>query len=63
MDLTFEAWLSYGIEKGYCTQSSCANHDLYAPEDGKLFSKLADEYDGMDFCWPTVRLRVLAEDT
>jgi len=62
MGMTFGAWLRYGIEEGYCTSNYCANHDLYAPEDGELFAQLADEYDGMDFCWPTIRLRTLAED-
>jgi len=60
--MTFEEWLRYGIEKGYCTDRYCENHQVHAYEDEELFHQLLEEYEARDFCWPVVRLRTLVED-
>lgn len=60
--MTFEQWLRYGVEKGFCSDRYCENHQATAYEDEDLFYRLVEEYDGRDFCWPIVRLRTLPED-
>mgnify|MGYP003152340594 CR=1 FL=1 len=51
------SWLREGVEKGYCSDVYCENHDTIAPgsNDLKRFMELVEEYESRDFCWPIMR--------
>jgi len=50
--MTFDEWLKYGVEHGYCTPQFCETHD------GGPFSELEAQMweDGEDPCRHMVRL-------
>ena len=52
-DLTFQDWLDYGIEKGYCDEPHCYVHT------GTPLTEFECTvwHMGMDFCVNAVRLR------
>jgi hypothetical protein len=52
----FWAWLTEGINKGYCSDMYCENHDATARNDGEEFDKLMQKYEGRDFCWSIVHI-------
>jgi len=50
--MTFDEWLSYGIEQGYCSKEVCETHDGVPMTDYE-----ADQFDeGYDPCLHVVRL-------
>jgi hypothetical protein len=51
------SWLREGIEKGYCSDVYCENHDTTAPgsNDFEEYMMYVEEYGSRDFCWPIMR--------
>ena len=44
MDLAFEEWMSYGIEKGWCGPPVCYTHDGLPMTSDEFDSEDIDEY-------------------
>ena len=51
----YHSWLMEGIEKGYCSDVYCENHDTVASSDWEDFMMYMEKYGGRDFCWPVMR--------
>jgi hypothetical protein len=50
--MSFEEWLVFGVEEGYCSQPVCCTHDgLPSTEEEDVMWE-----DGGDPCVPAVRL-------
>jgi hypothetical protein len=52
MDLTFDEWISYGIEKGWCGPPVCFTHDGLPMSD----QEYAEFDEGQDPCSHIVRM-------
>ena len=52
MDLTFDEWISYGIEKGWCGPPVCFTHDGLPMSD----QEYAEFDEGQDPCTHVVRM-------
>lgn len=52
MDLTFDEWISYGIEKGWCGPPVCYTHDGLPMSE----SEMQEFDDGTDPCMHIVRM-------
>jgi hypothetical protein len=52
MDLTFDEWISYGIEKGWCGPPVCYTHDGLPMSD----QEYAEFDEGQDPCSHIVRM-------
>ena len=50
------SWLKEGVNKGYCSEMYCENHDATARNDGEEFYELMQKYEGRDFCWSIVHI-------
>lgn len=55
--LTFEQWLNYGINKGFCSEQFCNTHDGYPMHESE---ELVWE-EGGDPCAHMIRLGSLEE--
>ena len=57
--LNTEAWVQYGVEKGFCSPSYCSVHDISHADDYDEIVELIEDDDGdADFCWPVVRIKI-----
>jgi len=52
MDLTFDEWISYGIEKGWCGPPVCYTHDGLPMSE----QEYAEFDEGQDPCTHVVRM-------
>lgn len=52
MDLTFEEWMTYGIEKGWCGPPVCYTHDGLPMSE----QEYAEFDEGQDPCTHVVRM-------
>ena len=52
MDLTFQEWMTYGIEKGWCGPPVCYTHDGLPMSE----QEYAEFDEGQDPCTHVVRL-------
>jgi len=52
MDLTFEEWMTYGIEKGWCGPPVCYTHDGLPMSE----QEYAEFDEGQDPCAHVVRM-------
>jgi hypothetical protein len=52
MDITFDEWISYGIEKGWCGPPVCFTHDGLPMSD----QEYAEFDEGQDPCSHIVRM-------
>jgi len=52
MDLTFEDWMTYGIEKGWCGPPVCYTHDGLPMSE----QEYAEFDEGQDPCTHVVRM-------
>jgi hypothetical protein len=52
MDVTFDEWISYGIEKGWCGPPVCFTHDGLPMSD----QEYAEFDEGQDPCSHIVRM-------
>ena len=53
----FYKWLREGIEKGYCSDIYCSNHDLHNPGDSEEWVEYVERRPDLDFCWSVVHVR------
>jgi hypothetical protein len=55
--VTFDEWLTYGVENKFCTEQFCETHDGYPmhPSEAKAWE------EGYDFCVHMVRLGSLED--
>ena len=57
--INVDAWVQYGVDKGFCSPSYCGIHDIAHPDDADEMNELIEDYEGnIDFCWPVVRLKL-----
>ena len=52
MDLTFDEWIAYGLEKGWCGPPVCYTHDGLPMSE----QEMQDFDDGSDPCMHVVRM-------
>ena len=52
----FWSWLTEGVNKGYCSDMYCENHDTVASNDWEEFMEYAEKYGSRDFCWSIVHI-------
>ena len=50
------AWLAEGVNKGYCSDIYCENHDTVAKGDWDENMEYVEQYEGRDFCWSIARI-------
>ena len=54
-----EAWVQYGVEKGFCSPSYCSIHDIAHDDDRDEITELIEDFDGdVDFCWSVVHIKI-----
>jgi hypothetical protein len=52
IDLEFDAWVAYGVDKGFCTFPLCETHDGVPVTSAEM-----DEFDEFgEMCVPVLRL-------
>lgn len=51
----YYSWLAERVEKKYCSQVYCENHDSVAHGDMSKYMEYVEEYESRDFCWPIMR--------
>ena len=52
MDITFNEWITYGIEKGWCGPPVCYTHDGLPMSE----QEMQEFYEGQDPCTHIVRM-------
>ena len=52
----FWSWLAEWVNKGYCSDIYCENHDTVAKGDWEEYMEYVEQYGSRDFCWSIARI-------
>jgi len=57
--MNVDAWVQYGMDKGWISPPYCGIHDIAHPSDYEEMNRIIEEeHDGdIDCCWTVVHIR------